>query len=67
MHNIKNMGRARWFVNYNIAIAIGKEVVLAKDQISLKENGESLNLDFSWCQTIFRRIGFTRRQVTTGK
>ena len=33
-------------VNYNIAIAIGKGIVLANDRTLLKEKGGSLNLDF---------------------
>ena len=53
--------KAGCVVNCNIAIAIGKRLVLANDQTLLKENGGCLNLDFSWCQSIFRRIGFTRR------
>ena len=48
----------------NITIAIGKEIVLENDQTLLKENGGSLNLDFSWCQSISWEIGFTKRQAT---
>ena len=48
-------------------MAIGKWIVLANDRTLVKENGGSLNLDFSWCQSIFRKIGFTKRQVTTAK
>ena len=33
-------------VNYNIAIAIGKGIVLANDRTLLNEKGGSLNLDF---------------------
>ena len=61
------MRQAGCAVNYNIAIAIGKGIVLANDRTLLKENGGSLNLDFSWCQSIFRRIGFTKRRATTAK
>ena len=64
---IKNMRQAGCVVNCNIAVAIGKEIVLANDQTLLKENGGSSNLDFSWCQSIFRRIGFTKRQATSAK
>ena len=45
----KDRGKKTW-VNYQ-QIAIGKGIVLANDWTLLKENGESLNLDFSWCQT----------------
>ena len=54
-------------VNYNIAIAIGKGIVLANDRTLLKENGGSLNSDFSWCQSISQRIGFTKGRATTAK
>ena len=35
----------------------------------LKENGGSLklNVNFSWCQSIFRGIGFTKRRTTTAR
>ena len=59
--------KAGCVVNCNIAIGIGKRIVLANDQTLLKENSGSLNLDFSWCQSIFRRIGFTRRQAAAAK
>ena len=59
--------KAGCVVNCNIAIGIGKRIVLANDQTLLKENSGSLNLDFSWCQSIFRRIGFTRRRATAAK
>ena len=36
---IKNMRQAGCVVNYNIAIAIGKGIVLANDRSLLKENG----------------------------
>ena len=39
----KNMRQAGCVVNYNIAIAVGKGIVLAKNQTLLKENGGSLN------------------------
>ena len=42
-----------------------KGTVLGNDQTSLKENGVSLNSDFLWCQSIFWRISFTKRQATT--
>ena len=58
---IKNMRQVGCFVNYNNAIAIGKGIVFANSQALLKENGGSSNLDFSCCQSIFRRIGFTKR------
>lgn len=64
---IKNMRKSGCAVNYNIAIAIGKGIVLANDRSLLKENGGQINLDFSWCQSIFRRIGFTKRRATTAK
>ena len=56
---IKNMRQAECVVNYNIAVAIGKGTVLANDRTLLRENGGSLNLDLSWCQSVFWRIGFT--------
>ena len=35
----------------------------------LKEDGGSLklNVNFSWCQSIFRGIGFTKRRTTTAR
>ena len=50
---IKNMRQAECVVNYNIAVAIGKGTVLANDRTLLRENGGSLNLDLSWCQSVF--------------
>ena len=64
---IKNMRQAGCVINYNIAMAIGKWIVLANDRTLVKENGGSLNLDFPWCQSIFRKIGFTKRLATTAK
>ena len=64
---IKNMRQARCVVNCNIAIAICKGIVLANDRILLKENGGKFNLDFSWYQSIFWRIGSSKWQVTTAK
>ena len=61
------MRQAGCVFNYNIAIAIGKEIVLANDQTLLKENGGSSNLDFPLCQSIFRRIGSTKRRATSAK
>ena len=58
---IRTMRQAGSVVNCNIAIAIGEGIDLANDGTLLKENNGSLNLDFSWCQSIFRRIGFTKR------
>ena len=61
------MRQAGCAINYNIAMAIGKWIVLANDWTLVKENGGSLNLDFSWCQSIFRKIGFTKRRATAAK
>ena len=63
----KNMRQAGCVVNYNIAIATGKGIALASDRTLLKENCGRLNLDFLWCQSIFRRIGFTKRRAKTAK
>ena len=62
---IKNMTQAGSAVNYNIAIY--KETALAKDRTLLKENCGSLNLDFSWRQSFFQRLGFTKRRAATAK
>ena len=58
---IRNVRQAGSVVNYNIAIAIGEGIDLADDGTLLKENDGSLNLEFSWCQSIFRRIGFNKK------
>ena len=58
---IRNVRQAGSVVNYNIAIATGEGIDLADDGTLLKENDGSLNLEFSWCQSIFRRIGFNKR------
>ena len=50
---IKNTRQAGCIVNYNIVNAIGKGIVLAKDWTLLKVNDGSLDLGFSWCQSIF--------------
>ena len=62
---IENMKQAWSVVNYNIAIC--KEIALAKDRTLLKENCGSLNLDFSWRQSFFQRISFTKRRAATAK
>ena len=62
---IKSTRQAGCVVNYNIAIAIARCIVLASDRSLLKENG--LEFHYTWCQSIFRRIGFTKRQATTAK
>ena len=61
VEKIRNVRQAGSVVNYNIAIAIGEGIDLANDGTLLKENDGSLNLEFSWCQSIFRRIGFNKR------
>ena len=64
---IKNMRQAGCVVNYNIAIAIGKGIVLENDRTLWKENGRTLNLDFSWCQSIFQRIALSKSWATIAK
>ena len=40
---------------------------MANDRSLLKENGGNISLNFSWCQSIFRRIRFIKRRATTAK
>ena len=61
------MRQAGGAVNYNIATEIDKDIVLANDLSLFKECGGSLELSYTWCKSIFRRIGFTKRRVTTAK
>lgn len=64
---IKSMRAAGCVVNYNIAISIAKGIVLANDRSLLKENGGTLEFHYTWCQSIFRRLGFSKRRATTAK
>ena len=64
---IKSMRAAGCVVNYNIAISIAKGIVLASDRSLLKENGGILEFHQTWCQSIFRRLGFSKRRATTAK
>ena len=64
---IKSMRAAGCVVNYNIAISIAKGIVLANDRSLLKENGGKLEFHYTWCQSIFRRLGFSKRRATTAK
>ena len=64
---IKSMRAAGCIVNYNIAISIAKGIVLANDRSLLKENGGILEFHRTWCQSIFRRLGFSKRRATTAK
>ena len=64
---IQSMRAARCVVNYNIAISIAKGIVSANDRLLLKENGGNLELNYTWCQLIFRRLGYTKRKATTAK
>ena len=59
---INNIRQSGCVVNHNIAIAIGKGVVLANDRTLLEENGGSLNLNFSSCHQFFMA-----RPATTAK
>ena len=60
---INNIRQSGCVVNHNIAIAIGKGVVLANDRTLLEENGGSLNLNFSSCHQFFMaRPGTTAKQ-----
>ena len=61
------MRAAGCIVNYNIAIFIAKVIVLANDRSFLKENGGMLEFHPTWCQSIFRRLGFSKRRATTSK
>ena len=56
---IKNMKQAGFAVNHNIALAIAKGIVLANDRSLFKKkkkkrNGNSLELSYTWCQSLFR-------------
>ena len=57
---IKNMTQAGFAVNYNTQI--DKGIVLANDSSFLKENSGSLELSYTWGQSMFRKIGFTKGQ-----
>ena len=64
---IKSMRAASCIVNYNTAISLAKGIVLANDRSLLKENGGILEFHQTWCQSIFRRLGFSKRRATTAK
>ena len=51
---IKYMKQAGCAVNHNIALAIAKRIVSANDRSLKKKNGNSLELSYTWCQSLFR-------------
>ena len=54
-------------VNYNILIVIAKGKVVTNDRTSLKEYGVTITFGWKWCESIFRRMKWTKRKCTTKK
>ena len=63
----KSMRVAGCVVNYNIAISIAKGIVRANDWSLLKEKRGNLDFHYTWCQSIFRRLGFSKCRGATAK
>lgn len=64
VENIKQVGCD---VNYNNAVAIAKDIVWENVDRLLKENSGSLELSYTWYQSIFRINGFTEWRAVTAK
>ena len=67
MEMASNMRLSGAVVNYNILIAIAKGIVVANDRTSLKEYGGTITFSWKWCESVFRRMKWTKRKCTTEK
>ena len=67
MEMTASMRLAGAVVNYNVIIAVAKGIVMANDSTLLAENGGGISLGWRWCESIFRRMNWTKRKGTTTK
>ena len=64
---IRSMRPAGCVVNYNITTSIAKGTVLTHDSCLLKDNGGNLQFHYSWSQSIFCFLGFSKCRATTAR
>ena len=56
--NIRNAGA---FINFHTVVGLATGIVLVNDRNLLKENGCTVEFTVGWCQNIFKRLNFVRR------
>ena len=54
-------------MSYHILIGIAKGVVSTNNRSLLKENEGNIEFSMTWTQSIFKRIGYVKRDATTAK
>lgn len=54
-------------VNRHIAMCIAKGVMKAVNPMKLMENGGNIEITESWARSLLSRMGFSKRNATTGK
>ena len=67
MEMASSMRLAGAVVNYNVLIAVAKGIIIANDRTLLAENGSGIKLGWKWCESIFKRMNWTKRKGTTSK
>ena len=64
---IRNMRDAGAVINFHTVVGLATGIVLANDRTLLKKNGGTAEFAVGWCQSIFKRLNFTRRKSATAK
>ena len=64
---IRNMRDAGAVINFHTVVGLATGIVLANDRTLLKKNGGTGEFAVGWCQSIFKRLNFTRRKSATAK
>lgn len=64
---LKHLRKKGVAIGSTVAIAVARGVIMANCPSILKENGGSLDLGKGWAQSLFRRMGLTKRHATTGR
>ena len=67
MEMASSMRLAGAVVNYNVLIAIAKGIVTANDRTLLPEYGGTIRIGYKWCESVFKRMKWTKRKGTTSK
>ena len=64
---IRNIRNAGAFINFHTVVGLATGIVLVNDRNLLKENGCTVEFTVGWCQNIFKRLNFVRRNSTIAR
>ena len=64
---IKSVRQSGGIIDRHVVQCIGRAIVSVKEPLSLVENGGNIALTEGWAKSLLHRIGFTKRNATTGK